>query len=150
MKCINCGHENVEGAHFCEECGVVLPTESKLGMGISDNQDKKDSNFNDYYQSQNKSEIVKQDYNSVYEMKEENLPSKFRPLSMWEYFGYQILFSIPIVGFVFLIYFSFFNNKNINRRNFARSYFCFIVICSISFLLLAACGVGAMMAGYPY
>ena len=52
-----------------------------------------------------------------------SLPDQYRPLSPWAYFGYTILFSIPVVGFVFLVIFAF-SKKNINRRNFARSYFC--------------------------
>ena len=46
---------------------------------------------------------------------------KYAPLSPWAYWGLTILFSIPVVGLVFLIIFSI-NGKNINRRNFARSY----------------------------
>lgn len=52
-----------------------------------------------------------------------SLPDQYRPLSPWAYFGYTILFSIPVVGFVFLVIFAF-SKKNINRRNYARSYFC--------------------------
>ena len=48
---------------------------------------------------------------------------KYKPVSAWGYFGYNLLFSIPVAGLVLLIIFSF-SNKNINRRNFARSYFC--------------------------
>lgn len=33
------------------------------------------------------------------------LPEKYRPLGMWAYFGYTILFSIPLLGFIFLIIF---------------------------------------------
>ncbi len=51
-----------------------------------------------------------------------NLPEEYKPLGMWAYFGYEILFSIPIVGFIFLLVFSFGATKNINLRNFARSY----------------------------
>ena len=56
-----------------------------------------------------------------------NLPEQYRPLSMWGYFGLQILFAVPIVGFIFLIIFSI-SGANINRRNFARSYFCVLII----------------------
>lgn len=70
---------------------------------------------------------------------ENNLPSKYRPLSPWNYFGLQILFSVPIVGFVFLIIFSF-NGSNINRRNFARSYFCVYVIIFIIFIIFLIAG----------
>lgn len=50
------------------------------------------------------------------------------PISMWGYFGYSILFSLPLVGFICVIIFSFGGTNNINLRNFARSQFCFFVI----------------------
>ena len=53
------------------------------------------------------------------------LPPEFEPISSWGYVGYTILFSFPVVGLIFLIVFAF-SGKNINRRNFARSYFCVI------------------------
>lgn len=52
-----------------------------------------------------------------------NIPQNYKPLSPWAYFGYQILFSLPIIGLILLLIFAF-NNDNINRKNFARSYFC--------------------------
>lgn len=55
-----------------------------------------------------------------YGMKQVEIPSEYRPLSPWAYFGYNILFCIPIVGLILLIIYSF-NNENINRRNYARS-----------------------------
>lgn len=55
-------------------------------------------------------------------MDESKLPQQYRPLSAWAYFGYSLLFSIPLVGFILLIVFAL-SNDNINRRNYARSYF---------------------------
>ena len=66
-------------------------------------------------------------------------PEQFRPLSPWAYFGYTILFSIPLVGLILLIVFSL-SEGNINRRNFARSYFCALVIMLIIILVLAFTG----------
>ena len=54
-------------------------------------------------------------------------PEQFRPLSPWAYFGYSLLFSIPLVGFILLIVFSL-SDGNYNRRNYARSYFCALLI----------------------
>ncbi len=51
------------------------------------------------------------------------MEEKYRPLSPWAYFGYSLLFGIPLIGLIFLLIFSF-NSRNINRRNFARSFFC--------------------------
>ena len=58
------------------------------------------------------------------------VPAQYKPLGAWAYFGYSLLFGIPIVGLVFLIVFSF-NNSNINRRNFARSYWCGALIVGV-------------------
>ena len=63
---------------------------------------------------------------------------EFTPLSAWAYFGYTILFSIPIIGWIMLLVFSF-SKKNINRRNYARSYFCIIAV-----FLLAGASIGGI------
>lgn len=69
------------------------------------------------------------------------LPEKYRPLGAWAYFGYSLLFSIPILGFIFLVIFSI-SGSNINRRSFARSYFCiYIVIIIIAVILIFAVGL---------
>lgn len=59
----------------------------------------------------------------------------YTPISMWGYFGYEILFAIPLVGFICLLIFSLGGTKNINLRNFARSYFCFFIILVILVIL---------------
>lgn len=63
-------------------------------------------------------------------MEQQQFTEQYRPLSPWTYFGLTILFSVPVVGFIFLLVFTF-NNNNINRRNFARSYWCgaLIAVC---------------------
>ena len=55
-------------------------------------------------------------------MEESRLPEQYKPLSPWAYFGYNLLFSIPLIGFILLIVFAL-SNDNINRRNYARSFF---------------------------
>lgn len=57
-----------------------------------------------------------------------NVPEEYKPISMWGYFGYELLFSIPCVGFIMLLVFAFGGSRNINLKNFARSYFCFLII----------------------
>lgn len=68
-----------------------------------------------------------------------NIPEEYRPISMWGYFGYQILFAIPIIGFIFLLVFAF-GSKNINLKNFARSYFCSLIIIIIFVVILTVLG----------
>ena len=58
------------------------------------------------------------------------IPEQYQPLSPWAYFGLQLLYSIPIVGFIFLIIFSC-KSDNINRRNFTRSYWCSLILVAV-------------------
>ena len=74
-----------------------------------------------------------------------NIPEKYRPISMWGYFGLEILFSIPVVGFIILIVFALGGTKNVNKKNFARSYFCFVIIFVIIMAILVATGLVAQV-----
>ena len=75
---------------------------------------------------------------------EYQIPEKYRPISAWGYFGYSLLFALPIAGLILLIVFSF-DNSNINRRNYARSFFCWIVI-AIIIILFIVLGAGIFTA----
>lgn len=66
---------------------------------------------------------------------------QFRPLSAWAYFGYGILFATPIIGWFFLIVFTF-STKNYNRRSFTRSYWCSMIVAGIVIAVFMATGVG--------
>ena len=74
-----------------------------------------------------------------------NIPEKYRPITMWGYFGLEILFSIPVVGFIFLIVYALGGTKNVNKKNFARSYFCFVIIFVIIMAILVATGLVAQV-----
>ena len=80
-----------------------------------------------------------------------SLPANLRPLSPWAYFGYSLLFSIPVVGFVLLIVFSF-SRANYNRRSFARSYFCSYIILGtlllVFWIVMIATGLSAEILHY--
>lgn len=66
---------------------------------------------------------------------EKNIPESYRPISAWGYFGYNILFSIPIIGFILLLVFACGGTGNINLRNYARSFFCgFLLILILSII----------------
>ena len=74
------------------------------------------------------------------------IPEEYKPISAWGYFGYEILFSIPIIGFIFLLIFALGGTRNINVKNFARSYFCILILVIIFAVLVAALG-GLSYAG---
>ena len=64
---------------------------------------------------------------------------KIRLTKPWGYVGLFILFSLPVIGFIFLIVFCF-SDKNRNRKNFARGYFLYALVCVI--LLSGLLGAG--------
>ncbi|MCR4739117.1 MAG: hypothetical protein K5886_02500 [Lachnospiraceae bacterium] len=73
------------------------------------------------------------------------IPPEYAPISMWGYFGYQLLFAIPCVGLIMIIIFAVSAN-NVNLKNFARSYFCCLIIVAIIIGVLAATGVASGIA----
>lgn len=72
------------------------------------------------------------------------IPENYQPISMWGYFGYQILFAIPLIGWIIVIILAL-TGDNINVKNFARSQFCVLIIWLILFLILAATGFLAFL-----
>ncbi|MBQ9125310.1 MAG: hypothetical protein IJY13_01480 [Clostridia bacterium] len=72
----------------------------------------------------------------------DQLPEKYRPLSAWGYWGLTILYSIPVLGTLCLIIHAL-SGGNINRRSFARSYFCTALLVVI--VVVAFGGLGNIM-----
>ena len=70
-----------------------------------------------------------------------------RPLSPQAYFGLQILYAIPIVGWIILIIHAI-GAGNINMRNFARSYFCVLIIVLIIVGVTLALGGASAIAAF--
>ena len=68
------------------------------------------------------------------------VPEDYEPIGMWGYFGYQLLFAIPLIGWVLCVMFAL-TARNYNLRNFARSQFCYLIIAIVLFCLLAGLGV---------
>ncbi|MGN0587891.1 MAG: zinc-ribbon domain-containing protein [Oscillospiraceae bacterium] len=106
MVCSHCGTDNPNNAQNCSNCGAALQA--------SPQQSYSNPAYNDQ-------PVKTEDY---------------RPISMWGYFGYEILFSIPIIGFIMLLVFSFGGTRNVNVKNFARSYFCYFIIVAIIAVIL--------------
>ena len=77
-----------------------------------------------------------------------SVPEEYKPITMWGYFGYELLFSIPCIGFIVLLIMAF-GSKNINVKNFARSYFCYMIIAAIIFaIFFFVFGGAAIFASY--
>lgn len=112
-NCATCGAPNADSAPYCQSCGSSF------------------NNAGAYYQSQPAPYAQAGQYRaapsvSVYTTPTQ-IPYEYRPLSPWAYLGYTLLYSIPLIGFIFLIVFAL-SDGNINRRNHARGYFCALLV----------------------
>ena len=67
-----------------------------------------------------------------------NVSSEYKPISMWGDFGYELLFAIPVIGFIILLVFAFGGSGNINVKNFARSKFCVFILWLVLMIVLFA------------
>jgi hypothetical protein len=68
-------------------------------------------------------------------VKEAEIPRENRPLSPWAYFGFGLLYSIPVIGFILLIVMSF-APRNVNLKNFTRSYWCGLALAVVFVLIV--------------
>jgi len=118
MNCPNCNQPLTLGASFCSNCGASVKEDSPA--------------FENPETAPVQSEPAPQSTVSYAPQpaKENEIPRRYAPLKPWQYFWLQILFAIPIVGFVFLIVFSC-SSANLNRRSFARSYWCWLIVALI-------------------
>ena len=126
MFCSNCGKQVDDGAVFCDNCGARLDRSTPV----------RTEPVRQAPVQQPVQPIVIQQR----AITEEELPERLRPLSPWAYFGYNLLFAIPIVGFILLIVFSC-SGANVNRRNYARSFWCLLIIVAVAalvFVIIAA------------
>ncbi len=144
MKCPSCGAEIDDSAAFCPECGAKITGAEQTWTA----QNAGNANYSS-------AQPINQGYNAqqadqrysapAYNMGMQQIPPEYTPISMWGYFGYELLFNVPVVGFIFLIIYSFGGTQNKNLKNFARSYFCFIVIMFILLMvIIAICGAAAV------
>ncbi|MCR5485652.1 MAG: zinc ribbon domain-containing protein [Clostridiales bacterium] len=155
--CKNCGAELFENLSFCPTCGIdILPddkTEIKTGPSPTPasppdteapRQDERPYNNIPLYQQtfgqQDRSDFISPSSLSA-------LSSEYKPISAWGYFGYSILFSLPLAGFILLLVFSFGGAKNYNLRNYARS---FLIRLLLGIILLAAATVVLIALGFSF
>ena len=123
--CTECGAELNSSSKFCTKCGA------KVGGKVVESEREES-----YTVSQTSSS------NQI------NIPESYKPISMWGYFGYELLFSIPCVGFILLLVFAFGGTQNVNLKNFARSYFCIYILFLIILGILMLFGILGASAYY--
>lgn len=155
MFCGNCGKPLSEGASFCPECGTPvkeIETENVNVEETTTSQPQSDptpqpgptpqpnNQFGQAYQTPPQpNNIPIRNYDPRFD---------YKPLGAWSYFLYTLLFSIPIIGFIFAIVFAVGGTNRINLRNYARSYFCWLLITVVLVIILLI--VGFAIAGSVY
>lgn len=162
MICKKCNHEISNTATFCPYCGDKVEAYSEPAAPQTVNTEYKaepdfgavnygNTGYNaapQYGVPQQPAQTYQQSgYQPVqqpyFAPQQPQIPSEYKPLSAWAYFGYNLLFAIPVVGLICLIIFSF-SSSNINRRNFARSFWCLLVIGIIIGVILGLTGAFTM------
>lgn len=122
--CSACGSEMIANASFCSKCGnsAKISAQQQVQPNVANNN---------YTASNVNGNMI-------------NIPDEYKPIGMWGYFGYELLFSLPCIGFIFLLVFALGGTQNKNLKNFARSYFCFLILALIiSFIIISVAGIGA-------
>ena len=158
MFCPKCGTEVSDDKAFCPECGNPLKSQAQQASGARQtagaqqaSEGQQTAGAQQSWQATGAQNGARPHPQVQFQSDTVVLPDEYKPISMWGYFGYEILFSIPIVGFIVLIVLSI-NGKNQNVKNFARSYFCFTVIVLILLVILlvsvAGAGASAAFGGY--
>lgn len=134
MICKKCNAENPDEAVFCSNCGAKMQEET----------------------AEPAAPVAAPAPQTVVVRSENKIPAEYKPVSPWGYLGLQILYCIPVVGFIFLLIHTF-NGSNLNRRNFARSYWCALlvgviiaVVWVIIMLLLTLIGINLSDVAYAY
>lgn len=146
------GYDQNQNAGYNSQGGNYDQNNSyNQGGSYSQNQGYGQQNYNSASHSQNQD--IAQNFLSgqmgSYSPQGTNIPPEYAPISMWGYFGYQILFAIPCIGIILLCVFAFGGTQNINLKNFARSYFCSLII-GLVLLLIFWTSVMSMIGGAAY
>ena len=167
MVCSNCGNEIREGQHFCTNCGT--PVAVKAGEPEDTNETvttqtaaaeaeteakaeteiKAEVGAETGAETNNHAAAATPEVCAAYSTEKSpaaivaSIPKEYKPMSIWKFFGFEVLFSIPIVGVIASLIFSLDVSKNVNLTNFARAKFLWTVLETIMFML----AVAVMMLG---
>ncbi len=140
MICKNCGIEISDDSKFCVGCGIAIEQPVAEAQPVAEPiaaepvVEAQPVVAEPVVAQSVYQQPVYQEAPAQKEITVEDLPDHLKPVGAWGYFGLQLLFAIPIVGFVFLIVFSF-SRGNLNRRSFARSYWCAALVGVAIFVL---------------
>ena len=78
-----------------------------------------------------------------------DIPEEYKPLSIGQFIGYQLLFAIPCVGFIITIVFACGAVKNKNLINWARAELIIMGILMVLYFILMMLGLGVATINSP-
>ena len=120
MFCPKCGTEVSDDKAFCPECGNPLKSQTQQVSGARQtagaqqaSEGQQTAGAQQSWQATGAQSGARPHPQVQFQSDTVVLPDEYKPISMWGYFGYEILFSIPIVGFIVLIVLSI-NGKNVS------------------------------------
>ena len=70
-----------------------------------------------------------------------HLTDKYTPIKPFGYFFLQILYSIPVIGFIYLIYIAFVQKENTTKSAWAKAT---LIICAFAFVLSLVFSLGVI------
>ncbi len=149
MFCKRCGSENPEGAKFCRKCGASIVAGSAASNQSEQQTKAEDANQKTYEGRANHRQQYQQDYTAPLQggrITVDDLPAEYRPIGMWGYFGYSLLFNIPFIGWIIALVFAFGVTSNVNLKNYARGYFCGLIVLLVIMFLLSLGGCSLLSA----
>lgn len=171
MFCKNCGKKLSDNAKFCTGCGekVVLEEEKieelletaettetteRTETPVEEVHKEEPKKSKKEKKEEKKGEVSQPQVINYYqtpgpqrEIRDaRDLPPQFRPISAWGYVGYNLLFALPIAGFIILLVFACGGHSNKNVQNYALSYFCAIILVVLIAVIFALTGVGLFAA----
>ena len=137
MNCPKCGAPAAQGEKFCKNCGSEIP--AAPAQAVSYTAPAQPVSYAAPAQTQ--PAYTPPPVYSAPAQQPSGYSPEYKPIGAWGYIGYNILFAIPIIGFILLIVFAV-SRDNINRRNYARSFLLVMLIAVV--LTIIGCVLAAI------
>lgn len=148
MTCPNCNSEISDlTSKFCHICGTPLPvSEPSSEPAAESSSEPVVEPVSEPSPTEQKTEetAAAESSPAVQEAKPE-IPFEYKPISAWGYVGWNLLFGIPVVGFIILIILSVGGTKNKNLKNYARSFWCLYLLLLLTIVIALIISGGKIM-----
>ena len=139
MYCKKCGADNPEGAMFCRKCGYEIAFQKKApARGEPEpirRQVRKPEPGTLRTMSTPSWSASAPMWGSAEIPETEDDYDEDHPLSMWGYFGFSLLFGIPVIGWILAVVLSCGVSGNTHLTSFARG-----ILIRILFILIVLLG----------